>query len=519
MYEKNRSQKFLPWVLGILIVALALWGGFSRTKSRFRLPVVRISNTSPPEVKVSNEVLNLQESFANLADAVKPAVVNISIVQILKIKTPFYEFQFGDPFENFFEDFFGSPNRRRAQPQERYYQKKAEGTGSGVIIDPRGYVLTNYHVIAGATDIKVTLSDDSTYNGKIIGKDPQTDLAVVKIAGRKEFPYARLGDSDRIRIGDWAVAIGSPFGLQQTVTAGIISAKRQSLSIEGRTFKEMIQTDASINRGNSGGPLVNIRGEVIGINTAIYAPTGVFSGVGFAIPINKARAILDELIKEGKVTRGWLGIEIKPVDKVVASQFGLSDVSGALVNRVMENSAASRGGIMRGDVIVDFNGTKIKDPASLQDVVSSTKPGSEVNVTVIRNRAKKVLKLKLAEMPVEAAEKPGEEETEPRREERAESEAEWLGMTVKPLNDKLAREYQISNTEKGVVVVAIKRGGEAENMGLSEGDLIKAINQQATDSVDAFNKVTGKIKVSSGVMFDIIRRGHPVYITYSGTGE
>ncbi len=354
---------------------------------------------------VPREVMNLQDSFANVAATVKPAVVNLSVASVQKVGAPPMQFFFGDPFEDFFGEFFGQrPGRRRGPvPEHRPFRHRTEGTGSGVIIDADGYVLTNEHVIRGATDIKVRRIDERgkehTYSGQVIGKDERTDLAVVRIKTSDTLSAASLGDSDKIRVGDWVIAIGSPFGLEQTVTAGIISAKRQSLPIEGRTYRDLIQTDASINRGNSGGPLLNLRGEVIGINTAIFAPTGVFNGIGFAIPVNRAKEILDDLIHKGKVVRGWLGIEIKKVDEAIAKQFGLPDASGVLVNQVMKDGPAEKGGLKRGDVIRTINGVKVSSPEALQAEVSKAQPKSRALLTVIRARQTQTIALVLGEMP------------------------------------------------------------------------------------------------------------------------
>jgi len=372
--------------------------------------------------------------------------------------------------------------------------------------------LTNYHVIAGAEEIKVTLSngEEKKYDGKVIGKDSTSDLAVIEIKAKEKFPAAKLGDSDKIRIGDWAIAIGSPFGLKQTLTVGVISAKRQSLYVEGKEYRDMIQTDASINRGNSGGPLVNIKGEVIGINTAIYAPTGVFAGVGFAIPINNAKEILDELIEKGKVVRGWLGIEIREVDEVIAKQFSLPDTKGVLVNRVIENSAAEKGGMNRGDVIVKIEDHKVERVRDLQEVVARTKPGKKVKVVVIREKKEIALDIKLAEMP----ETIGEAKVKEEKEETGEGEVEqWLGMKVETLTPALAKNYGIEDG-KGVVIVEIEIGSKAEEMGVVEGDLIRSINRQSTGDLKEFKKVVKQVDLSQGVIFDIVRRGRPAYITY-----
>ena len=504
------------WILMLaLVLSLSLFLGF-RCKGKWRGEEVLLTKketSSEETVSIPNGVIELQEAFTNVAQVVKPAVVNISAVQILKMEVPYYQFYFGDPFEDFFDEFFGRPRERKPEPEKREFRRRLEGTGSGVIIDPQGYILTNYHVIAGAEDIKVTLSNgkEKKYDGKVVGKDPRTDLAVIKIKAKGKFPAAKLGDSDKIRIGDWAIAIGSPFGLKQTLTVGVISAKRQSLFVEGKQYREMIQTDASINRGNSGGPLVNIRGEVIGINTAIYAPTGVFAGVGFAIPINNAKEILDELIEKGRVVRGWLGIEIREVDEVIAKQFSLSNTKGVLVNRVMEDSAAEKGGMKRGDVIIKVGDHKVEDVRDLQEVVTKTKPGKKVKVVVIRDKKEVPLTIKLGEMPEPTEEARVREEE---KEKIGEGEVEqWLGMKVEALTPALAGKYRIEDG-KGVVILEIEIGNKAEEMGLVEGDLIRSINRQSTRNCKEFKKVVKKVDLSEGVIFDIVRRGRPIYITY-----
>jgi len=512
----GKRTKAKLWILMLAVVlALSLFLGFtcSREKAGKEVVLTKAEVPSTEAVSVPEGVMELQEAFASVANAVKPAVVNISAVQILKMQVPYYEFYFGDPFQDFFDEFFGRPRAETPQPKRRELERRAEATGSGVIIDPDGYILTNYHVIAGAEDIKVTLSDgeEKKYDGKVIGKDPKTDLAVIKIKSTEKFPAAKLGDSDQIRIGDWAIAIGSPFGLKQTLTVGVISAKRQSLFVEGKEYREMIQTDASINRGNSGGPLVNIKGEVIGINTAIYAPTGVFAGVGFAIPINNAKEILGELIEKGRVVRGWLGIEIREVDEVIAKQFNLPEKKGVLVNRVIEGSAAEKGGMQRGDVIVKFDGRDIKDVRDLQDMVAKTSPGKKVKLAVIRDKKEVPLTIKLGEMPEAEAEAKVEEKEE--KEIGKEESEEWLGMRVQTLTPALAKEYGIKDGE-GVVIVEIGAGSKAEDTGLAEGDLIRSINRKATRSIKEFREAVKGVNLSEGVIFDIVRGGRAVYMTY-----
>jgi serine protease Do len=512
----ERMVRSKIWI-GMLavVLSLSLFLGFT-CKGQERgekILLTKEGSSVGKTVAVPSGMLELQEGFANVAQAVKPSVVNISAVQIVKMEAPYYEFYFGDPFEQFFDQFFGVPRGERPMPKRREIERKAEATGSGVIIDPEGYILTNFHVIAGAENIKVTLSDgeEKKYDGKVIGKDPETDLAIIKIKAKGKFPAAKLGDSDKIRVGDWAIAVGSPFGLKQTVTVGVISAMRQSLYVEGKEYKEMIQTDAAINRGNSGGPLVDIKGEVIGINTAIYAPTGVFAGVGFAIPINYAKEILAELIEKGRVVRGWLGVEIREVDEVIAKQFNLPSKEGVLVNRVIEGSAAEKGGMQRGDVIIKFGDHRVKGVTDLQEVVGKTEPEKTIKVVVIRDKKEVPLSIKLTEMP-ETTGKAEVGKEEKKEEKEGESE-KWLGMNVETLTTALARQYGIED-KQGVVIVEIEAGSKAEEIGLVQGDLIKSINRQATPNVDEFRKVIKGVDLTRGLIFDIVRQGRPIYITY-----
>ncbi len=491
------------WLIAIpiLLILLFLTRGEKVNYSHY----VRLTSQRKVETDLKNITpFQLQNSFEKIAKMVIPAVVNINTLQIQRIEVPYFEFYFNDPFEEFFGDFFGG---RRPLPrrQKQLFKRRLKGVGSGVLIDEKGYVLTNYHVVKGAQQINVTLSEkgkEKSYPAKIIGEDPRTDLAVIKIKSTRKFNYIKLGDSDKIEIGDWVLAIGSPFGLEHTVTAGIISAKRQVLSIDGRVYKGMIQTDAAINVGNSGGPLVNIKGEVIGINTAIYAPTGVFNGIGFAIPINKAKSILGQLIKKGKVTRGWLGVEIREVDKVIANQFGLKEEKGALINRVVSDSPADKAGLKRGDVIVKFNGKEVDDVLSLQEMVGNTPPKTKVNVKVIRDGKFKVLYVTIGTLQEEVSVK------------EKKQEKIW-GLTVKNVNSVLSDRYNIPEGQQGVVVTDIERASKAEEIGLRIGDLIKSINRIPTPNMIEFNKAVSKVDLSKGIMLDVYRQGQYIYITYA----
>jgi len=506
------KNKLIILLIVLVVVMLGLNIFLISKFSRYLyLPHARLaSQVKPPPVP--QELINLQETFISIAETIKPAVVSISTVQIIEEEYPYYEFFFGDPFEEFFREFFGYPQEERRQPRlrRRSIRHKLEGVGSGVIINPEGYILTNEHVVRDADEIKVILPNkEKRYTGKVVGKDVYTDLAVVKIKPEGKLPYATLGDSDKVRVGEWVIAIGSPFGLEQTITVGVVSAIRQSLVIENRRYKNLIQTDAAINRGNSGGPLVNIKGEVIGINTAIYAPTGVFAGIGFAVPINAAKEILRDLVEKGKVSRGWLGIEIRKIDEAIMKQFNLPDMNGVLVNNVLENTPAEKAGLRRGDVIRQVNGEDVKSPEDLQNKIFSRKPGERVVLKILRDKKEQEVTVKLGELPEKVASTgilpEGERGT-----------YTWLGMKVQDLDEDLAERYNIPQSEKGVVVVDVKSGSKAEEIGLREGDLIKSVNRYPTTTVREFEKISKKVALSDGVVFDILRNKKPLYLSYIG---
>jgi serine protease Do len=446
---------------------------------------------------VDPNVLGLQESFARVAELVGPSVVSITATQDPSSADP-YQSYFGDPFEFF----------RRFDPEGGGPPRPVQGMGSGVIVSPDGYVLTNEHVVHGAKTLKVTLlePEERTFTGKVVGKDPRTDLAVVKISAKGPLPAVALGDSKKVRVGDWAIAVGSPFGLEQTLTVGVISAVRQSLSIEGREYSDLLQTDAAINRGNSGGPLINIRGEVIGINTAIYAPTGVFAGVGFAIPAHQAKGVMEQLIAKGRVIRGWMGVEIVGMNDVLARQFRVPDAGGVLVNHVLPDSPAQRAGLRRGDVVRSFDGHKIEDQEALIDRVGKTAPGRKVLVSVYRDGAPLDLPLVTEEMPAE-----DDDAGSPPQGGKPESRlgARWAAATA-----SLADRWGFPADEKGVVVLRVEPGGAADEAGLSEGDLLVSVNKIKTPDLAAFRRALDKLDHKQGLLFDVNRRGRWLYLSY-----
>lgn len=457
------------------------------------------------------DIYGLQQTIVDVVEKVKPAVVSITTVYRYKVEVP--NFYFGDPFEEFFKEFFDLPQRR---PRRQYKEYRAEGGGSGFIISSDGYILTNEHVIANASEIKVIVNVDGKekeYNGKVIGRDPKTDIAVVKI-NAKNLPYVKLGDSDKIRVGEFVIAIGSPFGLEQTVTSGIVSAIRQRVRIEGKEYKEFIQTDAAINRGNSGGPLCNLQGEVIGINTAIYAPTGVFSGIGFAIPINRAKEILDTLIEKGKVSRGWLGVEIISVDEAIANQFGLPKKQGVLINRIVKNSPADKAGLRRSDIILSIRvrnkTTEINSPQELQDIVFSLPPNEKVELSIWRDRKEQKISVVLGELPESISGLTLKEEKETAKEKFV-----WLGYTFVNLTNNLRDKLSISDEIEGVIVESIDiRSKDYEDIGLLESDIVVEVNQKKIKDIKDLKTVLNNVNLKKGVVFDIIRNGRQMYLTY-----
>jgi serine protease Do len=340
-----------------MVMILVLLAACKKKEEPYFYESSRKGGAEAPVKEVPKDILAVQQAFTNVVKAVTPSVVNISTVSKRKLVQPFYE------MSPFFDDFFGG----RQQP--RYHREKS--LGSGLIISKDGYILTNDHVVKDAETVQVKLSNEKVYTGKVVGEDPKTDLAIVKITSKEELPTAVLGDSDKLQVGQWAIAIGNPFGLDRTVTVGVISATgRSNMGIE--TYEDFIQTDASVNPGNSGGPLLNVYGEVIGINTAIVAAG---QGIGFAIPVNMAKQVVDQLIKKGSVTRGWLGVSIQPVTDELAQSFGLNKSRGALISDIMSGSPAEKAGLKQGDVVIRFDGKEIKDARQLQMIVADTRVG------------------------------------------------------------------------------------------------------------------------------------------------
>jgi len=415
------------------------------------------------------------DSFADLVEQLSPAVVNISTVQTIERSDRRSRVPEGVPFGEFWEQF-----RDRFEEDEE--PRTARSLGSGFIIDASGIVITNNHVIEEADEITVRLKDDEEYEATVIGRDELSDVAVLQITPNngEKFPFVKLGDSDADRIGDWVMAIGNPFGFGGSVSAGIISARGRAL---GQADVEYIQTDAPINRGNSGGPLFNMKGEVIGVNTAIVSPTGGNVGIGFAIPSNDVERVARELQEHGKVRRGWLGVGIGPMTKETAEAMGIDFVKGAIINRVEPDSPAEAGGVQVGDIIVEWDGKAVDGPNSLSRVVKRTMIDQPVDVVVIRGGERVTLSVTTGELKQEFLEQPGGGDGG--NDEGGDSGNSYElveGMELAPMNDRLRRRYRIDGEMEGVVVTRVARRSPAYRAGIRPGAVIMRVNQQRVDS-------------------------------------
>jgi serine protease Do len=487
-------------VAALICLVLAV-GGDGMLSGSFGAQTAPFWQEGPPGQRPRIQAPN----FADLAAQLQPAVVNISTTQAVRgprrgprglpFPNPFGERGEGerDPFQEFFERFFGGGPQR---------ELRRSSLGSGFIISKDGYIVTNNHVVENATDIKVSLSNKEEFDAKVIGRDPKTDVALIKIEARRDLPVAPLGDSDKLQVGEWVVAIGNPFGLGQTVTAGIASAKGRIIG--AGPYDDFIQTDASINPGNSGGPLFNLNGEVVGINTAIVASG---QGIGFATPINLAKEVLTQLREKGRVTRGWFGVQVQEVTPELAKSFGLERPRGALVADVQPNSPAARAGIQRGDVIVAFNGRSIEDMHELPRVVANMPPGSAVEVRFLRQGRERTARVNVGEMPEE------------RRQAAVGGGASGgeLGLAVQPLTPETAGRLGLANAA-GVVVSEVEEGSPADEAGIQRGDVILEVNHHKIANPREYQAAIAQAGDRPSVLF-LIRRGEDTMYVALRSGE
>ena len=458
----------------LLIISLSLTlNSCSRDKEKNLF--YETGKVDSPVKDVPKDILAAQQAFTNLVKVVTPSVVNISTVSKKKLVQPFIEISpfFGDLFEE--------------MPSKPRYHKESS-LGSGFIINKDGYIITNDHVVRDAESIQVKLSNEVIYDAKIVGSDPKSDIAVIKISAKEPLPIAVLGDSDKLQVGQWAIAIGNPFGLDRTVTVGVVSATgRSNMGIE--TYENFIQTDASINPGNSGGPLLNVNGEVIGINTAIVAAG---QGIGFAIPVNMAKQVVEQLIKKGSVTRAWLGVAIQPVTEDIAASFGLKNAGGALISDVMAGSPAEKAGLKQGDILVTFDGKKIKDARQLQLAVAEAPIGKSLTAEIFRDGKFLQVNLQLASGESAAAKKPRSTKTA----------ASWLGLDVEELPRSKAQ-----SGISGVIITAVEAESSAARSGIQRGDIIMSVNQRKISNLEEYETAIKDAEKRGSVAL-LVRRGN-----------
>lgn len=443
--------------------------------------------------------------FADLVERVAPAVVNISTSKemIGGEGLPVPQFPPGSPFEEFFKEFFDRERQQRP--------RRSLSLGSGFIIDPEGYVVTNNHVIADADEIKVILHDDSEYTATVVGHDPKTDLALLKIERPEPFPYVEWADSDKVRVGDWMIAIGNPFGLGSSVTAGIVSARGRD--IRTGPYDDYFQVDAAINRGNSGGPSFDLEGKVFGVNTAIFSPSGGNVGIGFAIPSNLARRVIESLREKGRVVRAWLGVRIQSVTDEIAESLGLEETYGALVASVVPGGPAAAAGIEPGDVILEFDGQRIDRMRSLPRIVADTPVGEAVEVTIWRRGERRTVEVTLAELPSDeqlaAASRPAEGAGP-----TAVAEIPELGLQVASLDPELRQRFSLPEDLAGVVVVEVRPDSPAAREGLEPGDVILEVDQEEVASPPEIlaRVLEAKQQGKPSVLLLVDRRGDPQFV-------
>lgn len=477
-----------------------------------------------PASGASDRLGSFKTVFADVAEKVVPSVVSViptKIDTVVFFNNPFYHF-FDSPFDNDpFGFFFGQPQpgQRRAEPQVRKQERRQQGLGSGVIVSSKGHILTNYHVVSGADEIEVKLNDGRVYEADIIGSDSLSDVSVLKIKGDvKDLPVAYLGNSDKLRPGDWVIAVGNPFSLTSTVTTGIVSALGRSVS-GGDAYQNFIQTDAAINPGNSGGALVNIDGELIGINTMIYTRSGGYMGIGFAIPINMAQRIMEDLIHHGRVERGWIGVTVQDIDSDLREALDLKGRRGVLVGDVYKDQPAHRAGIKRGDVIVEINGNEVGTSNQLRNVVAAIRPGKQVPVTILRDNREVKLKIKIARRDGDKIGELAGSDQPDTPEKEMEGIQKKLGITVSNLTPRMRRLYSIDRRVKGVVVTGVDRKYQDARMSLREGDVITGIKVSGSAAVSVsevkeFEKVTRKIKKGDSVLFSVNRAGRSFFAAF-----
>ena len=485
-------RKLLLAGLPFFVAGALVTTGFHGTKT------LRAGDTVAAEQQKVIESPAMPRSFAELANNLSPTVVNVKVTKVVQTGFQGPEMH-GSPFGDQFGDFFGRffeqmPQGPRSHP--------SQGAGSGVIISEDGYILSNNHVVEGAKEVSVTLSNKKEYTAEVVGLDPKTDLAVLKIKAKDDLPKATLGDSKNLQVGDWVVAIGNPFGLNHTVTSGIVSAKGRVIG--AGPYDDFIQTDASINPGNSGGPLFNMKGEVVGINTAII-PQG--QGIGFAIPVNTAKPLIPQLVEHGEITRGYLGVNIQTITPDLAKALEVEEHSGALVADVSPDSPAKEAGIKRGDIIINFDDHKISDSRDLPAKVAATPVGEEVEVTVLRDGKEKLLTVNVGELAA----------TDSFHGKADGADKGKWGLQLHDLDEKVAKQLRV-DAQDGVAIVGVEPGSAAAEAGLRKGDVIVEVNRKMVDSVSEVKKHLRDSKDKDKLLLLVQRENGKFYVPLEAQG-
>jgi Do/DeqQ family serine protease len=464
----------------------------------------QLANAKPgdaPAPAVANSgIAGVQTSYADLVTRVSPAVVTIRSTERARAAQ---QFPFMD--DPMLRQFFGDRVPQQQTPQ------RIQGVGSGVIVNSEGYILTNHHVVDGAIDIKVELTDNRTFTAKLVGSDPPSDLAVLKIDA-KDLPTLQLGDSDKVRIGDPVLAVGNPLGIGQTVTSGIVSAKGRQTGLSDGSFEDFLQTDAAINQGNSGGALVNMSGELVGVNSQILSPSGGNIGIGFAIPSNMAKAVMEQLLKTGKVRRGMLGVTIQGIDSDLAASLNLPSARGAIVTSVSAGGPAEQAGIKRGDVITAINNQSVADNNVARNEIAKLAPASNATVTLVRNGREQNLQVTLAELP--DRQRPDSDAKD--SEDSASGGTERFGLTLQPLTSDAAQRYGLDADDQGLLVTRVDPSSNAAAAGIRQGDMIQEVNRQPVRTFVEFSNALRQ-SGSRPALVLLKRRNNMIYLTLKPT--
>ena len=484
--NNSKGRLFVPGLLTLLLLCLTLVASESMAKTEYDGDIAILDKSS--------------KAFVNVVKRAKPAVVHIKVEKTSKAGHPSVqgaEEMFNHPF---FEQFFGPQFRGRQPRQQQDFTQR--GQGSGFIISEKGHILTNNHVVEGADVVKVILSDNREFIAKIIGTDPQTDVALLKIDDPANLPVLPLGDSSTLETGEWGIAIGNPLGLSQTVTVGVVRATGRS-SVGINEYENFIQTDAAINPGNSGGPLINARGEAVGINTALFSRTGGYMGIGFAIPINMAKSIEDQLQKKGKVTRGWLGVVIQNVDKDLAESFGLKKAEGIIVSEVQKDSPASGAGLQRDDIILRLNDTPLKDVSDLRNSVALLPSGSKATLDIVREGREKKIQVTIGEQPSNFS--------TTSKVVKGKETLDKYGLTLQELTQELAEKFDYKN-KSGLIISDVQPGGPADFAGLKPGYLVEEVDKVKVQNFDDLKKALGQGGKSGKILLRVRFGDYSTYV-------